>query len=59
MTRRQPPKAAMTRTMKAIARKRTCSHCLKQNALGRVKIERDGMRWRTCRLCGTKVWAGE
>jgi len=58
VTRRQPTKAAMTATMKAIARKRTCSRCLKQNALGKKLPDKLGMLWRTCRYCGTKVWEG-
>ena len=48
----------MTRTMKAVARKRICTHCFRQNALGKKLPDKLGMLWRTCRYCGTKVWEG-
>jgi hypothetical protein len=57
--RRQPSKAVMTRTMKAIARKRACISCGKQNALSKVAVGTDGLLWRTCHYCAKKVWAGE
>jgi hypothetical protein len=49
----------MTRAMKAIARKRACCSCGKQNALSKVAVGTDGLLWRTCRYCAMKVWAGE
>jgi len=49
----------MTRTMKDVARKRICVQCFRQNALGKAAVGSDGMWWRTCRYCKTKVWAGK
>ena len=49
----------MTRTMKAVARQRICTHCFRQNALGKKLPDKLGMLWRTCRYCKTKVWSGE
>jgi hypothetical protein len=57
--RRQPSKAVMTRTMRAVARKRACCSCGKQNALSKIAVGTDGLLWRTCRYCAMKVWAGE
>jgi len=59
MKRRQPTKEQMTATMKAIARKRTCPHCLRQNALGAKRPDRYRLWWRQCRYCGTRTWADE
>jgi hypothetical protein len=49
----------MTRTMRAVARKRACCSCGKQNALSKVAVGTDGLLWRTCHYCAKKVWAGE
>lgn len=49
----------MTATMRAIARKRTCPQCLRQNSLSKANVGGDGTLWRTCRYCGTKAWATE